>query len=505
MDNIIEVKIDKKVELSDASDLYEARKIVSELSLVAKKYESEVTVWIQGYNKLEKTKRCVESVLKYTTDVDYELLLVDNGSTDGTFEYFKSIDHPKKTIVRINENIGTMYVYNVVQPNMISRYLVMLANDIIVTKNWLSNMLKVMKSDDKIGMVNPVSSNTSNMQYVNINYSTYDEMQEKAARYNCSDPAKWQERLRLITLGTLFRKECILACGWPLNDVGFFHDFADDDLTFSVRRAGYKAILATDTWICHDHKSTERDFEKMQNSLDAGRKNFLDKYHGIDAWDDVNNYIYNVLGNSIKNVQSNKATILGVDVKCGTPILDIKNIIREYGIYDAELSAFTRDAKYIEDLNTICDGKVVCDREEYLNRSFTYMYYDYIIIDKGINAYEQPFNVLADAYMLLKPGGQLIYSLHNTNTFYAFMKMLGYTVNKVSDEYYYDYPFDRMYADAEAMGMKVSFIAKGEEIYLGKKENDFIKSVVSTYGKKDMEEELFLRLTTERVWFSIEK
>ena len=46
-------------------------------------------------------------------------------------------------------------------------------------------------------------------------------MQAKAAQFNRSDPRKWEDRQRLITLGTLYRKEVLLAGGWPTADMGF--------------------------------------------------------------------------------------------------------------------------------------------------------------------------------------------------------------------------------------------------------------------------------------------
>ena len=71
-----------------------------------------VSIYFQAYNHLEDyTKPAIEALFRYTKDIDYELILVDNGSTDGTFEYFKSLDHPRKRIYRITKNIGALYGY----------------------------------------------------------------------------------------------------------------------------------------------------------------------------------------------------------------------------------------------------------------------------------------------------------------------------------------------------------------------------------------------------------
>ena len=150
-------------------------------------------------------------------------------------------------------------------------------------------MLRCAESDPRIGMVNPVSSNVSNFQNVEFAFASLEEMQRKAAEHNVSDPRKWHERLRLVTLGTLYKRECLDMIGKA--DYGFFHDFVDDDLTFRVRRAGYKAILVRDVFVHHDHDlMKDRDPDEFRESLEKGRLNFKEKYFGVDAWDDASNY-----------------------------------------------------------------------------------------------------------------------------------------------------------------------------------------------------------------------
>ena len=242
---------------------------------------SEVTIIIQAYNGLQKTKNCVESLLKYTNDVDYDLWLIDNGSTDGTYEYFKTVPYEKKNILHLSENKGSPLPWAYLDMGMMSKYVCLVNNDLVLTKNWLKNMLIVMGADKRIGVVNPMSSNASNYQDPHLKFSDLDDMQKKAAEFNISDATKWQERLRILTLGTLFRKECLYAIGLPLFDVGFAHNFGDDDIAFRARRAGYKVILAGDTWIHHDDEkmagiSLERAAE-IQKDLDVGRENFKEK------------------------------------------------------------------------------------------------------------------------------------------------------------------------------------------------------------------------------------
>ena len=114
MDNVIEFDT-SAISVGDCGEtLYSARTCFS--SLDTKKIKSDVTVLVQAYNSLDKTKRCVESILKYTKDIDFDLLLIDNGSTDDTLQYFISVDYPKKTILRFTENRGAAIPYLYIGP-----------------------------------------------------------------------------------------------------------------------------------------------------------------------------------------------------------------------------------------------------------------------------------------------------------------------------------------------------------------------------------------------------
>lgn len=383
-----------------------------------------VSIYLLGYNRLEKTKNSLESLLKYTTDIDFELVLVDNGSTDGTLDYFRSIEYSHKKIVRITKNMG---FYDPAWDHLSGRYIVGIPNDVYVTKNWLANLLTCAASDDRIGMVVPVSSNVSNYQNLDIHFDTLDEMNEKAAQHNISDPRQWHERLRALPVVGLYKREALDVIG--RFDYGFFHDFSDDDITFRIRRAGYKAVLCKDTFVHHDHDyARDKDPEVFKRSIEAGRNDFISKYYGVDAWEDVNNYepVMISLVEPQEAKERNGVNILGIDVLCGTPILELKNRLRETQVYDTRLSAFSTNAKYWLDLKTICEGEVFVDRIEYLGGYFSEQKFDFILLGKPINSYNVPFNkLLKEILNLLQKGGHLLIKLRNTYDVMTFITTMG--------------------------------------------------------------------------------
>lgn len=416
MGQMIEINTDRMIQPKTASNLFTNRALFAEMQHT----NAEVSIIVVGFNRLEKTRRCVQSILEYTGGIDYELILVDSGSQDGTLAYYDSVQCPKKKVIHITKNLGAAFAYSTLNLNDLGRFICIVQNDLIVTPRWMDNLLKCMKSDMRIGMVNPVTSNVSNWQCVELPYQSYEEMQEKAGAYNKLDPRKWQDRQRLVTLGTLYRKEVFLAAGWPIGDMGFFHDFFDDDVSFAIRRLGYRLVLAGDTWVCHDHdfrSGEEKDLEEYNRSLQNGRVNFYDKYYGVDAWDDVNNTYTPYLKLIPVPETDRRVRVLGIDVKCGTPLLDVKNHLRKANIFHTELSAFTQDPKYWLDLKTICEGDVVCDREEFLADAFPADAFDYVIADFPFNCCRQPQKTLEALFSFCKKDGFVITKFKNSLPF----------------------------------------------------------------------------------------
>lgn len=466
---------------------------------------AEVTVVVVAYNRVEKTKRCVESILKYTKEIDYNLILIDNGSEDDTLEYYQSVLFEKKKIIKISKNIGGMMPFTYIDFQDIGEYMVFIANDLVMTANWLKNLLICAKSDRSTGMVAPLASNCSNFQGYNLGFASEKEMQEKAAMFNQSEPKKWQERLRLITLAPLFKKETLFAIGFPLFDPAFFHDFADDDVTFRVRRMGYKAILAGDTWIHHDHCfqiGEDKDIEEFQKSLITGRHAFREKWNGIDAWDDVNNFYFDVLP-YISPPKIKTPKILGIDIRSGTPALDMKNHLKNYEIWNAEISAFTQQERYVEDLHTISSGIVACDREEFIRDYFPENFFHYVVIGKPINQYHEPQKVMRDVFSMTESGGLIILTLLNSFGVREFLNMLGKR-NSYNPQISLNIPLEVLYKELQITG-EVKF-CHPRRAGVSQEDMNTLKTLLSGCTGGEAEMEICLsRLVTSEFVIGVEK
>ncbi|MDD3394048.1 MAG: glycosyltransferase [Anaerotignum sp.] len=417
----LEINTDNAIPPVESNSLLESR--ANAARSFTHNCDNELSIAVIAYNRIDKTKICVENLIK-NTNLPYNLILIDSGSEPDVLEYFKSVVYENKTIIRITKNINANFSFLVAMQNLKSKYCAIVSNDVVITENAISNLLKCMKSANNIAWVSPVSSNVSNRQQVDLEFKTLEEMNEKAAEYNVSNPLKWHERMSLMPAIFFYKKECIDIVGGF--DYGFFHDFADDDMARRLNRAGYQTILCKDTWVHHDHLYNVTPKESMQQalSLENGRKNFMQKYYGLDAWNDIRNFENELISN-IKEPEEKgwKPCVLGVDTRCGTPILEIRNKLREYGLTETTCDAFTSNAKYFFDLQTICN-EVNCDRIDFLCDYYDNESYDYIFVGEPINTYSNPYLVLKHLFGLLKPKGTLLIKLRNTvnqsNLLYSF-------------------------------------------------------------------------------------
>lgn len=499
-DNIYTINTDEYPLPKEGNDIYESRENFS--SVVRGKGQPIVSIIVVAYNRLEKTKQCINSIITHTVGIDYELVLVDNGSSPEILDYYKSVPFNNKKIIRITKNMQLSYGIFKGTKSCNGKYIALLGNDIVVTKNWMENILKCFNSDRKIGMVCAMSSNISNLQQVNYEFKNLEDVNRFAEKFNISDSRKWHERLRLITAGAVYKAECIHIAGdW---DYGFFHDFVDDDLSFHIRRAGYKTILCKDVFVHHDHIiGTEKRDGEFIKSLENGRENFKKKYYGVDAWEDVNNFEL-VMQSMIKPVKTTGTiNVLGLDVRCGTPILEIKNNLRSNGVFDVRLFAHYRDPKYTLDLNTICEGSVICDRIDYICQNFENEKFDYILLGEPLNNYNEPHQLIKNLISLLNNKGQLLLKVNNNNSIVELLDILEISKNK-NNLYSTLFSIDSLKIIIQELGANIESI-KIEEYNVDKKTIDILKTSIKRMDLNKNVDDLIKKMLISNYVVSLRK
>jgi FkbM family methyltransferase len=205
------------------------------------------SIVILTHNEVDYTRKCLESIRQYTEE-PYELIVVDNASTDCTDEYLESIKNLR--LIRNRENLGFPKAANQGIRAASGRQILLLNNDCIVTTGWLRRMLRALHSDPKIGLVGPCSNFVSGEQQVEIRYDDLVGLDGFAWDFGKSNNRRLEGTDRLVGFCLLIRRELIDAIGLLDEDFGL-GCFEDDDYCRRALAAGFHAVIARDAFVHH--------------------------------------------------------------------------------------------------------------------------------------------------------------------------------------------------------------------------------------------------------------
>ncbi len=234
--------------------------------------DDRASIVILCCNEIAATRACLESVLRWTRR-PYELLLVDNGSTDGTAGYLDQLRlHGKPDRVEVitnTTNLGFPTGCNQAIERARGRFVVLLNNDTVVTEDWLDRLVAWSLHDwPNVGLVGAVSNAAAAPQQVECDYDlvTLAGLDSFAARRRREFAGRAMRLDRLSGICLLIRREVLDRIGKfdERFGLGFFDD---DDFCVRAREAGFALLLALDVYI---HHFGSRTFGAL--GIDCGRQ-----------------------------------------------------------------------------------------------------------------------------------------------------------------------------------------------------------------------------------------
>lgn len=244
------------------------------------------SIIILNKDLLSYTKMLIESIRRYTEAGSYELIVVDNGSHDGSIEWLK--EQPDVQLIANKENVGFPKGCNQGLEIAQGQEIMFLNNDVVVTTNWLTNLRQALYSAPAVGAVGPVTNECSNLQKIDVPYvnekTTYsmERMQDFAAEYNKGNPKKWHKWMMLVGFCLLFKREVYEKIG-GMDEAYSPGNYEDDDFCLRIRKAGYEILVCKDTFIHHFGNRTfavleEEWINAYKNQLLKNRAYFCQKW-----------------------------------------------------------------------------------------------------------------------------------------------------------------------------------------------------------------------------------
>ena len=248
----------------------------------------KISVIIVNYNGKTLLEKCLESLFKVNYD-NFEVILVDNNSTDETIE-FVTKNYPSVIVIKLDSNKGFAEPNNIGSKIAKGDHLLFLNNDTIVTPDFISELVKAIENDPKIAicqslLLKPDGSIDSSGDFIDklgVVYNSItktDEIREISSARGAS----------MLVRSSVFKK----LGGF---DEKFFVSFEDVDLGWRAWILGYRVILIPTSIVYHYGGTT---IEKIKSEI---------AFHGFK----------NQLAMKITNFE---------------PVLAVKNLIKFFIIY----------------------------------------------------------------------------------------------------------------------------------------------------------------------------
>jgi GT2 family glycosyltransferase len=245
--------------------------------------ENFVSVIVLNWNGMRFLEKCIGSLLNQTY-TRYEIVLVDNGSTDGSVDFVKSVfgQSTQLKVLAFNENFGFSKGNNIAMKMSKSKYLIVLNNDTEVKEKFIEKLVEAAEDNPDIGSVGCkiVFRNKENwfsQKFTNHGFIVPYFLQTKMR--NRLEEISNLTSVNLANSGctVLFPKHVIDAVGGF--DEDFWSNWEDWDIGYRINLAGFKSVCIPDPLVYHvgggsEGSSPERFLRIYRNELFTYFKNY---------------------------------------------------------------------------------------------------------------------------------------------------------------------------------------------------------------------------------------
>jgi GT2 family glycosyltransferase len=234
-----------------------------------------VSVIIPNWNGKDLLGPCLESLYRQQFD-DFEVILVDNGSNDGSVIFVQQ-SFPEVTIIGLDENRGFSAAVNAGIAASASPYVCLLNNDTEVDPRWLGEIVTALEANPSAGSAASKILFHSDRQTVNSagdEFSFFGVAYQR--RFMRGDAALFSEAEYVFSAcgaAALYRRELFEKVG--LFDESFFAYQEDVDFGFRLQLAGYRCLFVPGAVVYHKYHQTSSKVANLWMHLRERNKYFV--------------------------------------------------------------------------------------------------------------------------------------------------------------------------------------------------------------------------------------
>ena len=236
-----------------------------------------ISVIIVTYNTRQMTAECIESIFEKTKGIDFEVILVDNASTDGSKEFFENDSRIK--YIYSNENLGFGRGNNLGFKYASGKYIFLLNSDTLLVNDAITEMYNYMeKSPADVGCCGCVLQDKwgNRIHSYHLSFPTLSSLFKEVICFSIpklynpykrdvirAAQDKFPLKVKQITGADIFiRRKVIEECG--MFDPDFFMYFEETEMQHRFFLKGYKSIVIDSPKIIHleGASSTQSDYKR---------------------------------------------------------------------------------------------------------------------------------------------------------------------------------------------------------------------------------------------------
>lgn len=361
-----------------------------------------VSFVILSYNAKTIMQECLNAIRSTCDDGSYEVIVIDNVSTDGVREWLQEQDDIKLALNEKNSGFAAGCNQGAKLAGL-SNDILLLNNDAIVTPHAVFYLRLGLYAKDRIGAVGPVSNTAIREQKYDLVERSKEEWMQLANHINI--PSEHYEQVQHWLQGhaLLLKRRVWDEIGGLDTNFGF-GGHEDDEYGIRMNANGYLTVCCRNSFVFH-YGSTSMNTKPVEFCVSLERNRaYLSKKWGFD-WEAYRPTHFR----SIDRINVSKMDAIKV-LEINGGFSNELNIVK-YRYPNAEVYAIEKNEKIAHIASNYLN--VICDDIETMNIPFEMHSFDYIILNKVVEYLLDPQKTLEKIRPYLKEKGHILVSADN--------------------------------------------------------------------------------------------